>query len=117
MMLGAVVADLAARITAAGIPAATDPRNFHPPAVLVIPDRCEPRSTTLARVTVRILIASAGPGHGDAVQWLDRALGVVWQVVGRYPAQLTAIDSPATGAPLLAYEVTFTTDTEIGDPP
>ena len=114
-MLAAHLADIAGKITAEGVTATTDPRNLHPPAVLVVPETVEPRTSCVYRATFRVIAVAPGPGHGDALAWLDGALGAVWAAVGRSRARLAAYESPASGAPLLAYELTYTHDLTDGE--
>ena len=114
MVLQSDLEALAARLTAAGIAASTDPRNVHPPAVLLLPERLEPRTSCKVRAVVRVLVIAPGPGHGDALEWLDSAADKVWAALGRMPLQLTSYDAPATGAPLLAYEGTLNLDLALG---
>lgn len=113
MVLADELEAIAGKITAEGVAATTDVRNLHPPAVLVLPERVEPRTSCLVRAIIRVVILAPGPGNLDALQWTDTALSAVWAAVGRHPAQLASYDSPATGAALLAYEVTITRDLEV----
>lgn len=101
---------IAGKIAAEGVAATTDPRNLHPPAVLVVPETVEPRTSCITRATFRVIAVAPGPGHGDALAWLDTALTAVWAAVGRTRARLAAYESPASGVPLLAYELTYTHD-------
>ena len=104
------LARLAADLTAAGLPATTDPRNFHPPAVLVLWDTVTPRTSCMARADVRLLAVAPGPSHGDALAWLDDAVAAIWSVIRPVEARMSVVEHPGTGAQLLGAELVHTLD-------
>lgn len=107
-MLRELVDDLAADLAAAGRPVATDPRNAHPPCVLVLPDRVEPRTSCRFDVELRVLLIAPGVGNGDALDVLDAMLSDVMAVLPRHaPAQLASWTSPHTGEQLLTWQIPY----------
>lgn len=102
---------LAADITAAGLPATTDPRNFQPPAVLVLWDTTRPRGLSCsARADVRLLAVAPGPSHGDALAWVDDAVAAVWGILRPMETRMSVVEHPGTGASLLGAEMVYTVD-------
>lgn len=118
-MLTALVDELAAALATTGRHVATDPRNAHPPCVLVLPERVEPRTACRFDVELRVLLIAPGIGNGDALAVLDELLSDVMGALPRHTAaQLAAWTSPHTGEQLLAWQLPYrATLTTNGDTP
>lgn len=110
MIASDLIAELAAKLRATGLHTATDPRDAVPPCAVIFPRVIRPRTSCLARVELQVQLIAPGVGHGDALVWLDSTLGAAWQAIGRWEATVVAFDSPQTGVPLLAYEMTYIAD-------
>ncbi len=102
---------MAAALTAAGVNTATDPRSFHPPAVLLVCDEATPRTSCNVRLRITLTAAAPGIGHGDGMRWLDGIVPRIWDALGyRLPGELVGYESPATGDTLLAWQMTRITE-------
>lgn len=106
------VADLVARLGAAGIRACSDLRDLNPPAVYVAAPTIAYRfAKGTADLDWRIVAAAPNTGRdialGNLSVLLDAVSGVLrGAVTAARPVDLTALDG---GAPLPAYEISFIT--------
>lgn len=113
-VVGPVLAELVELLRGAGLNTSTDPRDVQPPCALVVARSVTPRTSTRVAIAAEILLIAPGIGNGDALAWLDDALGTVWGVLPlRWPAELVSTVSPTTGQQLLAYSLTRTADIEM----
>lgn len=84
-MFAAALTELVASLVAVGIPAAIDPRNVNPPAVMVRGDALEPaRGKLCGTETLRFSLLLIVPDIGDpgAYDALDALYGAVMGVPG-----------------------------------
>lgn len=110
-----VLLELVELLRGAGLNTSTDPRDVQPPCALVVARSVTPRTSTRVAIAAEILLIAAGIGNGDALAWLDEAIGLAWGALPiRWPAELVSTVSPTTGQQLLAYSLTRTAEIDIG---
>lgn len=104
---------MAARLRAAGVPAAIDERDLNPPAVLVQPPVLDYTylDPTGAKATWSLLVAATNAGTGTALAVLSDLVeqtraALDWEPTTAAPAYVTTSEGP----PVPAYRLTFTTD-------
>ena len=113
-IVGPALQELVDLIRGAGINTSTDPRDVQPPCALIVARSVRPRTSTRVVVAAEILLIAPGIGNGDALAWLDEALGLVWDALPlRWPAELVSTVSPTTGQQLLAYSLTRESQIEV----
>lgn len=108
MSMLAPALELAATLTAAGVPATVDPRTLSTPGALVVPESAIPAGSGAYDVELTITLLAPGPANGAALAELDRLDTLATAAVHTMEGRLVAYEHPATGDALAGWQYTLT---------
>jgi hypothetical protein len=106
-MLLAPALELAAAMTAAGVPTTTDPRTLTVPGAIVTPVGSDPAGVAAVDVELEVTLLAPGPANGNALAELDR-LDDLARATLLAPGRLVGYEHPATGDTLAGWQYTLT---------